>query len=145
MTGALLTFSGLAVSVRMLGGKLTVMEILALRAGLGLVVMSAIAAARADLRNTILSRKLPLHFFRNTIHLGAQYLWAMSLLLLPFATVFSLEFTAPAWTLLLAWLVLGEHMTPSRIGAVVLGLLGLLEIVHTRPPTLHPPPQLLPP
>ena len=113
MTGALLAFSGLAVSVRMLGGKLTVMEILALRAGLGLVVMSTIAAARADLRKTILSRKLPLHFFRNTIHLGAQYLWAMSLLLLPFATVFSLEFTAPAWTLLLAWLVLGEHMTPA--------------------------------
>ena len=138
MTGALLTFSGLAVSVRMLGGKLTVMEILALRAGLGLVVMSTIAAARADLRKTILSRKLPLHFFRNTIHLGAQYLWAMSLLLLPFATVFSLEFTAPAWTLLLAWLVLGEHMTPSRIGAVVLGLLGVLVIVRPGLATFQP-------
>jgi drug/metabolite transporter (DMT)-like permease len=130
MTGALLSFSALAVSVRMLAGKLSVMEILALRGGIGLAVMSAIAAARPDLRGTILSRKLPLHFFRNTIHLGATYLWAMSLLLLPFATVFSLEFTAPAWTLLLAWLVLGEHMTPSRVGAVVLGLLGVLVIVR---------------
>ena len=138
MTGALLTFSGLAVSVRMLGGKLTVMEILSVRGGIGLVVMSAIAAARADLRKTILSRKLPLHFFRNTIHLGATYLWAMSLLLLPFATVFSLEFTAPAWTLLLAWLVLGEHMTPSRIGAVVLGLLGVLVIVRPGLATFQP-------
>jgi drug/metabolite transporter (DMT)-like permease len=138
MTGALLTFSGLAVSVRMLAGKLTVMEILALRAALGLVVMSAIAAARADLRKTILSRKMPLHIFRNTIHLGAQYLWAMSLLLLPFATVFSLEFTAPAWTLLLAWLVLGEHMTPSRVGAVVLGLLGVLVIVRPGLATFQP-------
>jgi drug/metabolite transporter (DMT)-like permease len=130
MTGALLSFSALAVSVRMLAGKLSVMEILALRGGIGLAVMSAIAAARPDLRKTLLSRKLPLHFFRNTIHLGATYLWAMSLLLLPFATVFSLEFTAPAWTLLLAWLVLGEHMTPSRVGAVVLGLLGVLVIVR---------------
>jgi drug/metabolite transporter (DMT)-like permease len=138
MTGALLAFSGMAVSVRMLSGKLTVMEILALRGGLGLVVMSAIAAARADLRRTILSRKLPLHFFRNTIHLGATYLWAMSLLLLPFATVFSLEFTAPAWTLLLAWLVLGEHMTPSRVGAVVLGLIGVLVIVRPGLATFQP-------
>ena len=138
MTGALLAFSGLAVSVRMLGGKLTVMEILSVRGGIGLVVMSAIAAARTDLRKTILSRKLPLHFFRNTIHLGATYLWAMSLLLLPFATVFSLEFTAPAWTLLLAWLVLGEHMTPSRIGAVVLGLLGVLVIVRPGLATFQP-------
>jgi drug/metabolite transporter (DMT)-like permease len=130
MTGALLSFSALAVSVRMLAGKLSVMEILALRGGIGLAVMSAIAAARPDLRKAILSRKLPLHFFRNTIHLAATYLWAMSLLLLPFATVFSLEFTAPAWTLLLAWLVLGEQMTPSRVGAVVLGLLGVLVIVR---------------
>jgi drug/metabolite transporter (DMT)-like permease len=138
MTGALLAFSGMALSVRMLAGKLTVMEILALRGGLGLIVLSAIAVARADLRKTILSRKLPLHFFRNTIHLGATYLWAMSLLLLPFATVFSLEFTAPAWTLLLAWLVLGEHMTPSRVGAVVLGLLGVLVIVRPGLATFQP-------
>ena len=60
------------------------------------------------LRATISSQHLPLHLFRNTIHLGAQYLWAMSLLLLPIATVFALEFTTPAWTLLLAAPVLGR-------------------------------------
>ena len=54
----------------------------------------------------------------------------MSLLLLPLATVFSLEFTTPAWTLLLAVPVLGERMTASRIGAVALGLLGVLVIVR---------------
>jgi drug/metabolite transporter (DMT)-like permease len=44
--------------------------------------------------------------------------------------VFALEFTTPAWTMLLAALVLGERMTPSRIGAVVLGFAGVLIILR---------------
>jgi drug/metabolite transporter (DMT)-like permease len=138
MTGALLSFSAMAVSVRALAGSLSVMEILALRAGLGVAILATLAAAQAELRKRIYSKQMPLHFFRNTIHLGAQYVWALSLLLLPFATVFSLEFTAPAWTLLLAWLILGEHMTPSRVGAVVLGLMGVLVIVRPGLATFQP-------
>lgn len=138
MTGALLSFSAMAVSIRVLAGTLSVMEILATRAGLGLVVMASLAAIRADLRSTIFSQHLPLHLFRNTIHLGSQYLWAMSLLLLPLATVFALEFSTPAWTLVLAVPILGERMTPSRIGAVVLGLLGVLVILRPGVATFRP-------
>ena len=138
MTGALLSFSAMAVSIRALAGTLSVMEILATRAGLGLVVMASLAAIRADLRSTIFSQHLPLHLFRNTIHLGSQYLWAMSLLLLPLATVFALEFSTPAWTLVLAVPILGERMTPSRIGAVVLGLLGVLVILRPGVATFRP-------
>ena len=130
MTGALLGFSAMAVSVRAWGATLTVMEILALRATLGLMVMAMLAATNAGLRATINRRRLGLHLVRNTVHLGAQYLWALSLLLLPLATVFALEFTTPAWTLLLAVPVLGERMTSSRIGAVMLGLLGVLVILR---------------
>jgi drug/metabolite transporter (DMT)-like permease len=114
------------------------MEILTLRAGIGLVVMATLAAMRPGLRSSIASRHLLLHVFRNTIHLGSQYLWATSLLLLPLATVFALEFTTPAWTLLLAVLALGERMTASRIGAVVLGLLGVLVILRPGLATFQP-------
>ena len=138
MTGALLAFSALAVSVRLLAGSLSVMEILTLRAGIGLAVMATLAAMRPGLRSSIPSRHLLLHVFRNTIHLGSQYLWATSLLLLPLATVFALEFTTPAWTLLLAVLALGERMTASRIGAVVLGLLGVLVILRPGLATFQP-------
>ena len=138
MTGALLGFSAMAVSVRALGATLTVMEILALRATLGLMVMAMLAATNAGLRATINRRRLGLHLVRNTVHLGAQYLWAMSLLLLPLATVFALEFTTPAWTLLLAVPVLGERMTSSRIGAVMLGLLGVLVILRPGLQTFQP-------
>jgi len=130
MTGALLAFSAMAVSVRALAASLTIMEILALRASLGLAVMAVLAATNAELRTTINRRHLGLHLVRNTVHLGAQYLWTLSLVLLPLATVFALEFTTPAWTLLLAVPVLGERMTASRIGAVALGLLGVLVILR---------------
>ena len=130
MTGALLSFCAMAVSVRVLAGTLSVMEILALRAGLGLAVMATLAATRADLRATINSQHLPLHLFRNAVHVGSSFLWAMSLLLIPLARTFALEFTTPAWTLLIAAPVLGERFTASRVGAVVFGLLGVLVILR---------------
>jgi drug/metabolite transporter (DMT)-like permease len=138
MSGALLLFSAMAVSVRVLAATLGVMEILALRAGLGLMVMAPLAALRADLRATINCRHLPLQLLRNTVHLGASYLWATSLLLIPLATAFALEFTTPAWTLLLAAPVLGERLTASRIGAVVFGLLGVLVILRPGLATFQP-------
>jgi len=138
MSGALLLFSAMAVSVRVLAATLGVMEILALRAGLGLMVMATLAALRADLRATINCRHLPLQLLRNTVHLGASYLWATSLLLIPLATAFALEFTTPAWTLLLAAPVLGERLTASRIGAVVFGLLGVLVILRPGLATFQP-------
>jgi len=62
----------------------------------------------------------------------------MSLVLLPLATVFALEFTMPAWTLLLAPLFLGEHMTRSRVGAVVLGFVGVFVILRPGIETFRP-------
>ena len=50
--------------------------------------------------------------------------------MLPLAMVFALEFTMPAWTALLAVWLLHEKMTPSRIGVVVLGLVGVLVILR---------------
>ena len=138
MTGALVSFSAMAVSVRNLGTTLGVMEILALRAGLGLIVMATLAGLRAELRATINCRHIRLHLFRNTVHVGSSYLWAMSLLLIPLAMTFALEFSTPAWTLLLASPVLGERLTASRIGAVVLGLLGVLVILRPGLATFQP-------
>jgi drug/metabolite transporter (DMT)-like permease len=130
MTGALFAFCAMAVSVRALAGTLSVMEILAVRSAIGLSVMLGLAALRPDLRATVATRRWPLHIVRNSVHLGGSYLWAMSLLLLPLATVFALEFTSPMWTLLLGVPFLGERLTPSRIGAVVLGLAGVLVILR---------------
>jgi drug/metabolite transporter (DMT)-like permease len=130
MTGALLSFSAMAVSIRALSGSLRIMEILAIRNGCGLLILLTLGALNPALLRALTMRRLMLHAMRNTIHFGAQYLWAMGLTLLPLATVFALEFTMPAYTALLAVMFLGERMTPSRIGVVVFGFLGVLVILR---------------
>ena len=138
MTGTLLSFSVMAIAIRGLSGSLSIVEILTVRAAVGLAIVLAIMAVRPELRHTINRRRLGLHVLRNSIHFGSQYLWAWSLLLLPLATVFALEFTMPAWTILLAPFFLGERMTPSRIGAVFLGIAGVLVIVRPGMETFQP-------
>jgi drug/metabolite transporter (DMT)-like permease len=71
-----------------------------------------------------------LNLFRNVVHYASQYSWALSLTMLPLAMVFALEFTMPAWTALLAVWFLHERLTPSRLGVVVLGLVGVLVILR---------------
>jgi drug/metabolite transporter (DMT)-like permease len=130
MIGALLSFSVIAVSIRELAGALSIFEVLAVRSGLGLAILLAIGAVHPELVRSVTRKKAGLHLLRNVIHYAAQYAWATGLTLLPLATVFSLEFTMPAWTALLAVLFLGERMTPSRIGVVVFGFVGVLVIVR---------------
>ena len=130
MTGALFSFSISALAIRALGKHLNVFEILSIRSGAGLFMLLVLVAARPELRAELVPRHMGLHVVRNTTHFVGQYLWALAVTLLPFATVFALEFTTPAWVALLAVLFLHERMTPSRAGSVVLGFLGVLVIVR---------------
>jgi drug/metabolite transporter (DMT)-like permease len=130
MTGALLSFSAMAVSVRGLAKVLHVFEILVVRNASGLVILLAIGLAQPNLLRTLTLRRARLQLARNTIHFGAQYLWMLSVTLLPLATVFALEFTMPAYAAILAVVFLGEKVTAGRIGVVVLGFLGVLVILR---------------
>lgn len=131
MVGALLSFSMMAVSIRELSrGGLSIFEILAIRSGVALLVLAALLAVRPELRALTRPNRMPLHVFRNVVHYIAQFAWAVSLTMLPLAMVFALEFTMPAWTALLAVWLLGEKLTPSRIGVVVFGLIGVLVILR---------------
>ena len=131
MSGVLLSFTAMALSIRALGKTLGVFEILSIRNGTGLLVLSALALARPQLRLQLTTRQIGLQAIRNVFSFFGQFAWAFGITLLPFATVFALEFTAPAWVALFAVLILGERMTASRIGVVVLGLAGVVLI--TRP------------
>jgi drug/metabolite transporter (DMT)-like permease len=121
----------MVVSIRELfAGGLSIFEILAIRSGVALVVLLVLLAARKDLRVHAIPRRMGLNFFRNGVHYASQYAWALSLTMLPLAMVFALEFTMPAWTALLAVWFLHERLTPSRLGVVVLGLIGVLVILR---------------
>jgi drug/metabolite transporter (DMT)-like permease len=139
MVGALLSFSTMAVSIRELSrAGLTIFEILAVRSGGGLLVLLLLLLLRPELRRYALPRRMKLHFLRNVVHYASQYSWATSLTMLPLALVFALEFTMPAWTVLLAVWLLRERMSVSRIGVVVLGLTGVLVILRPGIHSFHP-------
>jgi len=131
MVGTLLSFSVMAVSIRELSrGGFNIFEILAVRSAGSLVILSTLLIIRPSLRVHALPRRMGLNTLRNTVHYASQYAWALSLTMLPLAMVFALEFTMPAWTALLAVWLLHEKLTPSRIGVVVLGLIGVLVILR---------------
>ena len=138
MSGALVSFSIMAVSVRELSHSLNVFEILAVRNASGLAALGILAIVRPQLRLLLKPHRIGLHAVRNIVHFASQCGWVLSLTLLPLATVFALEFTAPLWVALMAALLLGESMTSSRIAAVVLGFLGVLVIVRPGFESLRP-------
>ncbi len=139
MLGALLSFSAMAISIRELSrGGLTIFEILAIRSGVALIVLAALLLVRQDLLAYARPRRMKLNLLRNTVHYASQYAWALALTMLPLATVFSLEFTMPAWTALLAAWLLQEKMTKSRAGVVVLGLVGVLVILRPGIASINP-------
>lgn len=139
MGGALLSFSAMAISIRELArGGLSIFEILTLRSGGPLLVLSLLLLLRPELRPLARPNKLGITFLRNIVHYGAQFCWALGLTMLPLATVFALEFTTPAWTALLAVWFLGERMTISRASVVVLGLIGVLVVVRPGIASFHP-------
>jgi drug/metabolite transporter (DMT)-like permease len=131
MVGTLLSFSAMAVSIRELArGGLSIFEILAIRSGGALLVLLLLLVLRPELRIHTRPRRMGLNLVRNCVHYASQFAWALSLTMLPLAMVFALEFTMPAWTALLAVWLLHERMSPSRIGVVVFGLIGVLVILR---------------
>lgn len=131
MTGALLSFSTIAVSIRELSRVgFTIFEILAVRTGGMLIILTLVMLVRPRFIAHMRPRRMKLNFLRNIVHFVSQFAWATSLTMLPLAMVFALEFTMPAWTALFAIWFLHERVTPSRLGVVVLGLIGVLIILR---------------
>ncbi|MGH6726684.1 MAG: DMT family transporter [Pseudolabrys sp.] len=139
MVGALLSFSVMAVSIRELSKLgLSIFEILAIRSGVALFVLLALLAVRPDLRVHVRPRRMKLNLMRNIVHYASQYAWALAITMLPLAMVFSLEFTMPGWTALLAVWLLHERLTPGRVGVIVFGLIGVLVILRPGIASINP-------
>ena len=130
MSGALLAFSATAVAVRALAPPFSAFEILAIRNGGGMVILLTLALVKPELRKQLYPLRFPVHLVRNLVHFGSTYGWTVGVTLLPLATVFALEFTAPVWVAILAVFFLRERLTVGRIVAVVLGFVGVLIILR---------------
>lgn len=129
MSGALLSFSVMAVGGREVVGTLDTFELMFLRSCIGLVLVMAFGVAMGRLAETKTAR-LPLHLIRNVFHFAAQNLWFYAVAFIPLAQLFAIEFTTPIWIALLAPLLLGEAMTRWRVIAAFLGFAGILVIAQ---------------
>jgi drug/metabolite transporter (DMT)-like permease len=130
MSGTLVSFIVAAVSVRALAQSLNAFEMMTVRSAGGLAILLAMGLARPQLLRGITFRHMRMQFARNVAHFASQICWTVAIMLLPFATVFALEFTIPAWVTLLAVLFLGERMTPTRAGALAACILGVVIILR---------------
>jgi drug/metabolite transporter (DMT)-like permease len=130
MTGTLLSFSLMAVSVRQLGGVLNLFEILMVRSIGGVTILLAVLLAQPRLFSQIALRRPVVHLVRNTSHFLANMGWSYAVIMMPLATVFAIEFMMPVWAGLLAVAILGERATASRIGSIVMGFIGVVVILR---------------
>ena len=129
MTGAITSFSAMAIAVRELKGAHDTFEIMAVRSAVGLLIVLAVAFATRRL-GEVSAQRLGGHVLRNAIHFTGQNLWILAVTLIPLAQVFALEFTTPIWVLLLSPFFLGEHITRLRVLAAVLGFVGILVVAR---------------
>jgi drug/metabolite transporter (DMT)-like permease len=130
MSGTLGAFIIAALSVRALAHSLNAFEMMTVRSAGGLIILLVMGLASPALLRSIRARHMRMQFTRNFVHFGSQICWTLAITLLPLATVFALEFQIPAWVTLLAVLFLGERMTATRAGALVICFVGVLVILR---------------
>src|SRR5262249_33197268 len=127
MSGAVLSFSAMAIAARELLAHLSVFAVLFFGTAAALLIVLAVALPRRVPLGTKLIR---IHLWRNLFHLGGQWSWVFAIGALPLATVFAIEFTSPIFTALLAVVLLGERMRAGRIVMLALGFAGVLVILR---------------
>lgn len=137
MSGAIASFTGMAIAARAINAVHDSFEIMAARSVIGLGIVLLVGAVTGQL-GRINTARMSGHALRNVVHFTAQNLWFWALTLIPLAQVFALEFTAPVWVILLSPLVLGEKLTRPKLMAAILGFVGILIVARPDLSNLNP-------
>jgi drug/metabolite transporter (DMT)-like permease len=129
MAGWLALMLIMAIGGREATRELQVLQVMELRAGLGLLMLCPAIYFTGGFK-TLRTSRLPMHAARALLHYAGQYGWFLALTLIPLGQVVSIEFTLPIWTAILAASFLGERLTVWKIAAIALGLIGVFVIVR---------------
>lgn len=129
MTGAIASFSAMAIAGRELSTELDTFEIMMYRSFIGMGIVAVLSGLTGTWRQ-VTSRHLGTHLIRNAAHFTGQNLWFFAVTVIPLAQVFALEFTSPLWVILLAPVILGEKLTAIRALAAVMGFIGILIVAR---------------
>ncbi len=137
MAGWLSLMLIMAIAGREATRELNVFEIMEVRSILGFVLLYPLIRRNGGF-GTLKTLRLPQHVARNLIHYAAQLGWFFALTLIPIGQVVAIEFTMPIWTAILAAGFLGERMTPWKLAAIVLGVVGVIVIVRPATGEINP-------
>ena len=137
MAGWLSLMLIMAVAGRETTRELNVFQIMEVRSLVGFVLLAPFIS-RAGGFKVLRTSRLPQHVGRNLVHYVAQLGWFFALTLIPIGQVVAIEFTMPIWTAILAASFLSERMTPWKIAAIVLGLVGVVVIVRPATGEINP-------
>lgn len=136
MTGAIASFSAMAVAGREVSFAFDTFEIMLYRSLLGFVIVVLVLGVTGNL-GQITRRDLGQQALRNLAHFCGQNLWFFAVTAIPLAQVFALEFTSPLWVVVLSPLLLGERLTPTRALSALVGFAGILIVARPSPDTLN--------
>jgi drug/metabolite transporter (DMT)-like permease len=137
MAGWLSLMVIVAVAGRETTRELNVFQIMELRSIIGFAMLYPLVHAAGGF-SAMRSARAPHHVARNLVHYAAQIGWFFALTLIPLGQVVAIEFTMPIWIAILAAVFLGEQITPWKIAAIVLGLIGVVVIVRPATGSINP-------
>lgn len=137
MAGWLALMLTITVAGREALHELNVFQLMLIRSGIGLLLLSPLIYRAGGLA-VMQTKRLPQHLGRNTIHFGAQLGWFYALTLIPIGQVVAIEFTMPIWTAILAAMFLGERITIWKLAAILLGMVGVVMIVRPATGEVNP-------
>nr|WP_321250026.1 DMT family transporter [uncultured Ruegeria sp.] len=129
---ALFLFTSMSALVKALSEDFPPGELVFFRSLFAIPVIIIWLVSRGELAQGFVVKKPMGHFWRGVLGTTAMGLTFTGLSLLPLPEVTAIGYATPIFTLVLAAVMLGERIRLIRIGAVVLGLLGVLIMLWPR-------------
>jgi drug/metabolite transporter (DMT)-like permease len=129
---ALVLFTTMSALVKALSDDFPPGEMVFFRSLFAIPVIIAWLVWRRELVHGFVVKKPMGHFWRGVLGTSAMGLTFTGLSLLPLPEVTAIGYATPIFTLILAAIMLGERIRMIRIGAVALGLVGVLIMIWPR-------------
>ena len=130
--GALFLFTSMSALVKALSEDFPPGELVFFRSLFAVPVILIWLIARGELAQGFVVKKPMGHFWRGVLGTAAMGLTFTGLSLLPLPEVTAIGYATPIFTLILAAVMLGERIRMIRIGAVAIGLFGVLVMIWPR-------------
>jgi len=127
-TVAMVLFSVVPPSVRLLSDTMSSWQIVFTRTFFGFAGIGAYLAWSGLYE--LKSRQIGIHFVRSTFNFAGMVMWFWALGLVELAKGIAIHFTMPLFITLFAMIFLRERVGPRRLGAMLVGFIGVLIILR---------------